>query len=110
MSTILTSTSESKVVVGLGTFVHTALKTSLYTVVVSSTVYDGSALSSSITQNSTLIATSPTIAPHQRQVNVQAVLNCTAGDTISIALTSSNAIDQQLNSIQTIIQIEAGVP
>lgn len=91
-------------VIQLGTYTHVAGANALYRVLIRATYQPGSSLSMSIQHNSDTALTSA--APSSKQIHGElgTDLYCTAGDTITVVLSSSAAIDQQ-NNVQAVLQM-----
>lgn len=53
--------------------------------------------------------TSPTTAPRQRHVELNAKFNCAVGDILTVAISSSANVDQPPSLIQTIINAKQGI-
>ena len=108
MATIITGIGQSKILTNLDTYNHTALNTSMYLVSVAVTEHPPSGLSVLIQQNGTTKATAAAPASSQSHIELQAILNCTASDTISVVLSSSTPLDQMLNKIKATLTITQG--
>lgn len=113
-------------VAGLGTFSYTVVTAGMYTVAVQSTIPSdpGSQLNSSqISPQASALAiaiklngsnqvaiggtaTNPT--PNQPSMGTSARIGCAAGDVLAVALTSANAIDNQPNSVKSVINLYQG--
>jgi hypothetical protein len=92
---------------GLGTFTHTAGNTGQYYVSCISTVVPPSALSIVINHNGSPVATSVAPSSTSNHVEVNATINTTVGDTLSVVLTSSAPADNvpNLNTVQSLIRV-----
>lgn len=101
--------NQSNVIVGLGTYVHTVKSTNMYFVNVQVLEVPPSSIVISILQNGTPVVTSSAPAAAQMALNLQKILNCTAGDVISVSITSSSVLDKQLNTVKSIIIIHQGL-
>ncbi len=101
---------QSTTVVGLGTWTHTALNTSMYYVSCQSTENPPSSLSITISQTgSTSVSVTSTVpAAGQIAINLSKIFNCVAGDVLSVAISSSAPIDQQLNTVKSTIVVRIG--
>lgn len=99
-------------VAGLGTFVYTTTTTGMYTVDCQSTLPLSSALQIVLKQNSTTLLTSggastnPT--PTQQSIGARTQVQATAGDTISVVLSSANAVDAFPNSVKSTVNLFQG--
>ena len=62
-----------------------------------------------VNQNGSPVFTSATITPSQTALESKTELICAVSDVITVVFTSSNAIDKQLNSVQSIVAIEQGI-
>jgi len=104
---------QSETVVGLGTWTHTVTNSGFYEVSVRSSILPGSGLSIVVQHNGSTVKT--VSSPAAQATHLEAVLNepnaiyCAANDTISVVLSSSAAIDQGLNVVQSLINIFAFV-
>lgn len=56
----------------------------------------------------TLVAGSSTSGSPQSSATLNVIANCTAGDTITFVLTSSAAIDEQLNTVKAKMTVNVG--
>jgi hypothetical protein len=111
MATILTNLAQSKVISNLDTYNHTAVLNSMYYVSCILTEQPNSTVSITIEQNGTpvtSIAAPGNGRTKQCSIVCQTVLNCAINDLISIVISSSNPIDQAINSIKGIINIHPG--
>lgn len=101
--------SRSNVTVGLNTFNHTAASTGMYTVQVQCLENPPSSISILIKQNGSTKATSSAPRAAQAPIDIQTVLNCTQGDVISVVISSSADIDNQLNTVKANIIVRPGL-
>jgi hypothetical protein len=62
-------------------------------------------LSVVINQNGTPKATSSVTAGNPNELNLAVLLNCTSGDTITVVITSSDALDSAPNRVKGFINI-----
>lgn len=79
-----------------------------YVNVPSSGAAQSSSLSIVVNQNGSPVYTSIAPTGTQRQIKFKVLLNCTAADVITVVLSSSNANDKQLNSLQSQISVNQG--
>jgi len=109
MSLPLVQAVQSISVVGLPTYVYTVPtgQDGQYRVDVVSQIQPASSLSIVITQagsaSSSITSTAPAAA--QTHVEVSKQFNCAAADTLTVALSSSAAIDEQFNNVNSLIQV-----
>lgn len=97
------------VMVGLGTLTFTVPTTSNYNVKLSTTENPPSSLAIVVKKNGSTIYTAPTITPTQGALQFQFPFQATAADVITVVLSSSAAIDAQLNTVQTTVSIGSGL-
>lgn len=95
--------------VGLDTMTHTVLNSTIYSVQVQLTEVPPSGLSVVVNQNGSPVFTAPALSPTQIAQQFKIAINCTAGDVITVVLSSSSAIDQQLNTVKSTISIQQGM-
>jgi len=108
MAQTITGISQTKVINALDTYNHTALNDGMYSVSITLSEQPPSGMSILIKQNSSTKASFSSPVPSQQAINLQVVMNCAANDVIGVVLSSSNANDQQLNSIKAILNIHQG--
>lgn len=97
--------SQSNIEIGLGTFTHTTAHTAIYFVSSQSSVLPPSGLSVVINKNGSPVVTSAAPSAAEQLVSLQTLISCTAGDVITVVLSSSSANDLMLNSVKTLITI-----
>ena len=99
--------SESNAISGLGTSQHTCVYSQLYKVECKSTIVPTSGLSIVINQNGSPIATSKAPTANDIYAFVSAAIEATAGDIITVVLSSSLIQDSvNLNNVKSIITID----
>lgn len=86
---------------GLGTFTHVIENTALFDISCYSTLEPGSALVITINQNGTPMKTSGSPVPNAPWLQTEVKLSCTAGDTITIVLTSSSVSDSIPDAVKS---------
>lgn len=103
--------SRSNVIVGLGSFTHTAGNTGMYTVSAFCNENPPSSVSIVLSQSGSTTASITSTAPAaaQQEIQVQKIFNCVAGDVLTVAISSSAAIDNQLNTVKTIVNVRQGL-
>lgn len=94
--------------VGLGTMTYTVPTTGQYSVLVDCTENPPTSLTILVKNGGSTIFTAPTITPTQGALQFKYSFGATAADVITVVLSSSAAIDNQLNTVKTIISIEQG--
>lgn len=99
---------QAKILNALDTYNHTALTSNMYMVAISVTEQPPSGLSVVIKQNGTTKATAALPAASQNHVDLQVVLNCVANDVIAVVLSSSSAIDNNINVLRGTLNIHIG--
>jgi hypothetical protein len=114
---IINNFTTQKVVSGLNTYQYTIQTAGLHTCRIEVDHREASALTISITQSGSHSGTlaSMTLQPNssiQGQPDSTAILmalaNCQIGDVVSFVLSSSAAIDQQLNTVKARLNIHVG--
>lgn len=93
---------------GLGTSTLTIGSTGFYNLRFEVTENIPSSLSIVVNQNGSPIYTSAAFPADQSTLQFKLLMNCTATDVITVALSSAAAIDNQLNTVKSIITIGAG--
>lgn len=103
--------SQANSIDGLGTFTHTTKNTGPYSVNILTTVNPASSLILTIAQtgSTSVSVSSPTPAAAQAHIELQKKFNCTAGDVITVTIASSAVIDEQLNTVQSIVLVRQGL-
>jgi len=118
MATIIVPNfNTQKVVDGLNSYQYTTQSTTLHTCRIEVDHREASTMTISIVQAGSVNATLATItlpggtstqgAP-QGTVILQAMADCTSGDTITFVLTSSASIDNMLNTVKARLNVHAG--
>jgi len=97
-----------KVVNGLNTYVYTTTTSAMHVARIDVPIIPPSGMSIVIKQNTTTIATSAAPAATQGAITMSATMNCTSGDTISFVLSSSTAMDEQLNTVKATLNVHIG--
>lgn len=102
--------SESNVICGLGAYVHTCANTQMYYVDAHASMDQNSSLIITIAQTGSRSASVSSAAPasSQKHVDLRNIFNCTAGDVITVTMSSAAAVDNQLNRVKTIVNIGRG--
>ncbi len=95
-------------VVGLGTFTYTVDVAGLRFISAVASEVPPSGLSIVINNNGSPIASSATPTDAQQIVSAQILTSCALNDVITVVISSSSAIDQQLNTVKTEINTRAG--
>jgi hypothetical protein len=95
--------------VGLGTLTYTVATTGLYNAQAQCTETPPSGLSIVVQQNGTTVYTAPTVTATQSALQFKTELNCSATDVITVVMSSSTAIDKQLNTVKTTVTIGQGL-
>lgn len=93
---------------GLGTLTFNIPSAGNYQVLCQTTVNPASSLVIQVKQGGATKYTAPAFTPTQSALQFKAPLVCAAADVITVVLTSSAAVDNQLNSIQSNISIGQG--
>ena len=100
--------NQTQVMVGLGTFTYTIPSTGIYSVILQSTEIPPSGIVIKVKDNGADVYTAPTLGVAQSAINFTYSQNYTSGHTVTIVLSSSNANDNQLNSVKTSASIQRG--
>lgn len=95
--------NQSITVAGLGTTTFTAPSTLTYVVTTESFINPPSGLIITINHNGSPVATQSISAPSAQTMGLSASIACTAADTVTIVLTSSNQNDTIPNNIRTVM-------
>lgn len=100
----------TSVLCGLGTYTHTAANNGMYYASARSTVNPTSGLILTLAQTGSTSVSVNSPAPSDSQTNIvlSTWFNCAIGDVITITLASSTAIDNQLNTVKSILDIHYG--
>lgn len=101
--------SQPFVSVGLDDFTHTIASDGDYKVRVQLTENPPSGLSVVVNNNGSPIFTAPVITPTQIAQQFETGFNAVATDVITVVLASSEAIDNQLNTVKTTVSIDKGL-
>lgn len=109
MSDIL-AINKSVVVPGLGTYTHTipSGQAGLHYFSAVSSENPPSGLSIVINQNGSPVYSSSSPAAAQKIVSAMGIINCAASDVITVVISSSSVIDEQANTVSTIINLRQG--
>lgn len=102
--------SQTTVVVGLGSWTHTALVNSMYFASITCSEVTPSSVILTIAQTGSTSVSVSSSAPAstQKHIELQKIFNCQIGDVITFTLSSSAAIDNQLNTVKSILKINTG--
>lgn len=71
-------------------------------------VLSSSGVSYVVNQNGTPVFTSATLGAYQTEAESKTMLQCAVADVITVVFSSSNAIDNLLNSVKSIVSIGMG--
>lgn len=101
---------QTSVVVGLGTWTHITTTTNPYYVAVATIENPASSVVITISQSGSQTASVSSAAPAaaQESISLNTVFNCAAGDTITVAIASSNPLDNQLNTVKSTVTLHSG--
>lgn len=108
MSSPISGTSQSKSISGLGTYVHTALTSTLYKVSISLSMVPPSGLTVTISQNATTIASASVSSALQQTLALNASIEATMGDALNVVLTSSSSNDTVPNHVKGVLTVSQG--
>lgn len=108
MAQTLQNMDQSKVISSLDTYNYEIPANGMHMIHVQMNEVPPSGLSVVIERNSVQVASSGTLAASQSIIDLQIVLNCTAGDDISIIVSSSEAEEAAPNAVKGIINIHPG--
>lgn len=101
--------NQPQVFVGLGTLTYTIPSTALYSVVVDMTENPPSGLSIVVNNNGSPIYTMPALSVTQGAQQFKVGQPFAANDVVTVVISSSSAIDQQLNTVKTIVSLQQGL-
>lgn len=101
---------QSNVICGLGSYTHTVANTGMYCVTAHCEENPTSSIVITLSQAGSVTdsASSTAATTSQNHIEIKKVFNCTAGDVLTVALVSADAIDNQLNNVKTIVVINQG--
>ena len=91
------------------TYPYTIPSTGIYRISLQTTVTPPSDLVITVNKNGYTVYTTPSFTPTQSVLQFQTDLLCTAADSITVNLTSSTALEQAVQYIQTTCQIVNGI-
>lgn len=102
--------SETNVAVGLGSWTHTTTQNGMYFASMSCSEVPPSSIILTIAQSGSASLSVSTSAPATSQgyIDLQQLFNCQAGDVITFTLSSAAEIDNELNTVKTIMKINPG--
>jgi len=95
-------------IVGLGTWTHNVTTPGMRYISAVASEVPPSGLSIVINLNGSPIATSVTPSAAQQVVSAQILTQCALNDVLTVVLSSSSPIDNQLNTVKTLINTRAG--
>ncbi len=97
-------------VAGLGVWTHTVATTQMYFASAQCLENPPSGITLTIAQTgSTSVSVSvASPAAAQEAINLQKIFNCVSGDVITFTIASSLDIDNQLNTVKTLLKITQG--
>lgn len=103
--------TRSSEISGLTSSQHKVATAGMFSITTRTTMVQPSALVVTITQTGSTSKsfTSPTTSPLSSDIQVTGQFNCAVGDILTVAVTSSAAIDQPPNLIRTQIILRQGV-
>lgn len=108
MATNIPNFLTPKVICGLDTYNYTIVNAGMHVASINLTEQPPSGMSILIQQNGSTKASFSAPAASQNHIDLKVTMNCAANDIISFVLSSSNAGDQQLNSIKGILIVHQG--
>lgn len=94
--------------VGLDDYTFTVPSTGNYHIALQCTEVPPSGLTIVVNDNGSPIFTAPVITPTQQALQFKVGFQSIAGHTIDVVLTSSEAIDSQLNTVKTSVSLGNG--
>ncbi len=102
--------NQNQITCGLNTMTYTVPSGAdgAYNVAVQSTEIPPSGISIVVNKNGSPVLTAPTLSPTQNAIQFKLSLLLAAADVITVVLSSSAAIDNQLNSVKTNVSIGQG--
>lgn len=112
MTVIIPNFLTQKVVNGLNTYQYTVQNTAMHVARIRTTHPTNTGITITINQNGSPVATVTPAATlpdtGQTSTELHTTINCTSGDVISFALSSSAAPDEQLNTVVSTINVYVG--
>jgi hypothetical protein len=117
MTIVIPNFNTAKSVSGLNTYVYTVTSAAVHTCGISVEHRESSTMTISIVQAGSVNATlatmtlpgsTTTAGEPQSIATLKVAANCAIGDTISFVLTSSSAIDEQLNTVKALLNVHVG--
>lgn len=97
----------SNVICGLGSYSYSAEKNSMYSVSIRCTENVVSNIILTISQSGSATSSISSLLPgvDQMHIELRTVLNCQVGDVITVTISSALSIDNQLNTVTTIVNL-----
>jgi hypothetical protein len=97
----------ANIICGLGTYTYTTTVTGILFVSAQCLENPPSSISITLSQTGSITASVTSTAPTvpQENITVQTKFNITAGDIITVAISSAAAIDNQLNTVKTTVTL-----
>lgn len=99
---------QSQVMSGLGTATFTVATAGFYTLTCQSTIPPNSALSIAVNKNGSSQFTVNAPTPTQASISAGGRIQCAATDTLTVVLTSANAVDSVPNTVKSVINLFQG--
>jgi hypothetical protein len=95
---------ESNGIAGLGTWTHTCGSTAIYSFKLSLFILPPSGMVVTLMQNSSTILTLPAPLTAQSHMEIDTLIDCTAGDILTLTLSSSVNTDSKATGIVSVGQ------
>lgn len=108
MAITITDITRSNTVKQLDTYNYTVPTAGMYTTTIDMSEVPTSTVSIAIKKNGSTQLTSAVPAAAQLHIPLRLVMNLAANDVIGVTISSSSAIDQQLNTIKGTLTITQG--
>lgn len=103
--------NQANQICGLGSFTYTVSSAGPFSVNVMSSVNPASSLSITIAQSGSQSVSVSSVAPSsvQSHIELSNKFNCAVSDVLTVTISSSAAIDEQLNTVESIVVLRAGL-
>lgn len=100
--------NQPQVFQGLGTLTYTVPSTGSYAVQVQATEVPPSGLAIVVKDNGSTVYTAPSVTPTQSALQFRKAFQFTSGHSVTVVLSSAEAVDAAYNNVKSIITIQEG--
>lgn len=108
MAQIISGIGQSKILTSLDTYNHTTLSSGMYKIALRVTDQPPSGLIINIQKNGSTIIGYSTSASTQSHIELQIVTNCAVSDVLTVIISSTTAIDTNINDFKATLVINQG--